>query len=84
MGTPKRAHPVRAKLFRNGGSQAVRIPKEYRFEGSEVLIRQEGKRVVIEPVDEWSEEFLACLGSLDEEIPRPKQELLKDVRNPFK
>jgi antitoxin VapB len=38
-----------AKLFRNGRSQAVRLPKEFRFEGDEVEIRREGRRVVLEP-----------------------------------
>ena len=32
-----------AKLFRNGRSQAVRLPAEFRFEGSEVFIRQDPK-----------------------------------------
>ena len=39
-----------AKLFTSGGSQAVRLPKAYRFEGSEVLIWRDGPRVVLEPV----------------------------------
>ena len=39
-----------AKLFQNGRSQAVRLPKEYRFEGDEVSIRREGEGVVLEPV----------------------------------
>ncbi len=39
-----------AKLFRNGRSQAVRLPKEFRFEGEEVLIRREGESVILEPV----------------------------------
>ena len=38
-----------AKLFMNGRSQAVRLPKEYRFEGDEVFIRKEGDRVVLSP-----------------------------------
>lgn len=38
-----------AKLFRNGRSQAVRLPKEFRFEGDEVEVRREGRRVVLEP-----------------------------------
>ncbi|GIW53020.1 MAG: hypothetical protein KatS3mg081_2375 [Gemmatimonadales bacterium] len=42
--------PKRAKLFCNGRSQAVRLPKEFRFEGDEVLIRREGDRVILEPV----------------------------------
>jgi len=44
MGEPKTA-----KLFASGGSQAVRLPKEFRFDGSEVRIRKEGDRVILEP-----------------------------------
>jgi virulence-associated protein VagC len=38
-----------AKLFRNGRSQAVRLPKEFRFAGDEVVVRRSGKRVILEP-----------------------------------
>jgi antitoxin VapB len=73
-----------AKLFQNGGSQAVRLPKEYRFEDQEeVLIRREGDRIILEPVDQWSESFLACLGSWDEEIDRPDQGDLSGLKDPF-
>jgi antitoxin VapB len=41
---------VRAKLFTHGGSQAVRLPKEFRFEGKEVTIRREGDAVILEPL----------------------------------
>ena len=41
---------VRAKLFKHGGSQAVRLPKAFRFEGSEVSIRRSGDSVILEPV----------------------------------
>lgn len=76
--------PVRAKLFQNGGSQAVRLPKAYRFAAQrEVLVRREGRRVILEPADEWSAAFQACLGSVTGEIPRPPQERLTRVRNPF-
>ncbi len=78
--TPKKP-PLRAKLFQNGGSQAVRLPKEYRFvDQHEVLVRREGRRVILEPVDEWSQAFRSCLGAWDEEIPRPTPE---DLRDPF-
>ncbi len=40
----------RAKLFANGRSQAVRLPKEFRLPGNEVLIHREGNRVIIEPL----------------------------------
>lgn len=41
---------VRAKLFTHGGSQAVRLPKAFRFDGAEVSIRRDGDRVILEPV----------------------------------
>lgn len=41
---------ARAKIFTNGRSQAVRLPREFRFDGKEVAIRREGKAVVLEPV----------------------------------
>jgi antitoxin VapB len=75
---------ARAKLFQNGGSQAVRLPKECRFpEADEVLVRREGRRVILEPADEWPDEFRACLGAWPEEIPRPAQRAVRDIRNPF-
>jgi antitoxin VapB len=39
-----------AKLFRHGGSQAVRLPKAFRFEGTEVSIKREGADVVLTPI----------------------------------
>lgn len=75
----------RAKLFQNGGSQAVRLPKECRFADreAEVVVRREGRRVVLEPVDEWSDEFRACLGAWTEGIPRPDQQPITDAPDPF-
>jgi antitoxin VapB len=74
----------RAKLFQNGGSQAVRLPKSCRFEDQdEVLVHREGDRVILEPADEWSDTFLACLGQWEREIERPKQEPIAKLRDPF-
>jgi antitoxin VapB len=39
-----------AKLFRNGRSQAVRLPREFRFQGDEVRIRKVGEAVLLEPL----------------------------------
>jgi len=41
---------LRAKIFTHGGSQAVRLPKAFRFDASEVRIRKEGQRVILEPI----------------------------------
>ena len=40
-----------AKLFKHGRSQAVRLPKAFRFEGVEVRITQVGDRVILEPAE---------------------------------
>ena len=39
----------KAKLFMNGGSQAVRLPKDCRFEGDEVLVNRIGDTVILYP-----------------------------------
>ncbi len=50
-----------AKLFRNGRSQAVRLPREFRFQGTAVRIRREGDKVILEPLGRsaWPEGFWA-------------------------
>jgi antitoxin VapB len=43
-----------AKIFKNGKSQAIRLPKEYRFQGSKVYLKQVGNAVVLIPEqDSW-------------------------------
>lgn len=56
-----------AKLFWSGRSQAVRLPKEFRFEGKEVRVRRHGNAVILEPIsDDWA--WLDELrGQLDED-----------------
>src|SRR3990170_3784620 len=39
-----------AKLFKNGRSQAVRLPREFRFEGDRVRVRRAGRGVLVEPM----------------------------------
>ena len=58
----------RAKIFWTGRSQAVRLPKEFRFEGDEVRIRRHGSAVILEPVaEDWS--WLdALVGKLDQDF----------------
>lgn len=49
-----------AKLFANGRSQAVRLPKEFRFEGEEVFIKRVGNSVVLTPKSTgWDAMFTA-------------------------
>jgi antitoxin VapB len=60
-----------AKLFMHGRSQAVRLPKEFRFEGTEVRVSKVGDKVILEPmgptlfdVEAWFEQ-LDALGGRD-------------------
>jgi len=44
-----------AKLFKNGLSQAVRLPKEFRFQGKEVFVKRIGNAVILLPLkDSWN------------------------------
>ena len=53
----------KAKLFTNGRSQAVRLPKEFRLPGNEVYIRKEGNNVVLIPIDDPWQPFIDSLGT---------------------
>jgi antitoxin VapB len=41
----------RAKIFWTGRSQALRLPKEFRFQCEEVAVHREGRRLVVEPIE---------------------------------
>ena len=60
-----------AKLFKNGRSQAVRLPAEFRFAGSEVLIRRDPLtgEVILSPKHRSMEEFLAVRDRLLKSVP---------------
>lgn len=67
-----------AKLFMNGRSQAVRLPKEFRFKGTEVKIRKEGRKVILEPSEtsDWPTGFWDIF-TPDPEFEFPKALLTK-------
>lgn len=57
-----------AKLFENGRSQAVRLPKEFRFEGDEVFIGKVGDFVILSPkADKW-DPFMKALDMFSDDI----------------
>ena len=59
-----------AALFRNGRNQAVRIPREFEMEGSEVLIRKDGNNLVLTPIRRNKlRDLLASWKPLDEVLP---------------
>lgn len=68
-----------AKLFRHGNSQAVRLPKEFRFDGSEVLIKKLGGGVLLLPTTLTYEQIMTALSGFQGEITRqqPKDQKRK-------
>lgn len=81
------ANKVVAKLFKHGGSQALRLPKEFRFKGGSVKLSKQGNGVLIEPeafdVDAWLKELR------ENAVPdfmiegRDQPEMPPDGPNPF-
>jgi antitoxin VapB len=61
---------MRAQLFLNGRSQAVRLPKAFRFPGTEVLIHREGGLIVLEPVpqSQWPVGYWESLDAKREDL----------------
>ena len=66
-----------AKVFQSGNSQAVRLPKDFRFPTGveEVSIRRQGDRLILEPVhqEDWPEAFWHAFGALSADFERPRQ-----------
>jgi antitoxin VapB len=71
-----------AKLFWSGRSQAVRLPKDFRFQGEEVRIRRHGSAVILEPIaNDWG--WLdAIVGKLDPDFVRAVQDQPKEQVRP--
>jgi len=64
-----------AKLFKSGRSQAVRLPKEFRFEAKEVRVSRHGRGVLLEPVQEedWKSVF-AKIDALGVDFPEREEQ----------
>ena len=63
-----------AKLFQNGSSQAVRLPKAFRLPGDEVKIFKQGNQVVLEPMENTWDALFESLNEFPEDF-------MKDGRN---
>ena len=64
-----------ARLFKNGRSQAVRLPKEFRFDGDRVFVKRVGNAVVLVPYQEpWQ--------SLFDSLDRFSDDYMKDREQP--
>ena len=72
-----------AKIFQTGRSQAVRLPKAYRFEGSQVFVKRVGRAVVLMPDENsWDLLFDAC-DAFSEDFLRERREPERQQRPEF-
>jgi len=63
-----------AKLFQNGRSQAVRLPKAFRLSGKEVKISKQGNKIILEPIeDSWEQWFEAISQFSDDFMPNGRE-----------
>lgn len=59
------------RLFKNGRNQALRIPREFELAGDEAILRKDGDRLIIEPVQRRSlRVLLATWAPIDEDFPK--------------
>ena len=75
---------VTAKLFANGRSQAVRIPKAFQFEGvDEVILRKEGDALIVLPARKSWESFASEVERADDDFMVERPDLMDDGRVVF-
>ena len=76
-----------AKLFRNGRSQAVRLPKEFRFPGDRVRIRKTRNGVLLQPISFDTKAWFEKLDRFNREepfMPEGREQPVPPEREPFK
>lgn len=69
-----------AKLFNNGRSQAVRLPKELRFSGEDVYVRKIGNMVILLPKDDPWSPLVSSLDQFSDDFMNTREQPSQDVR----
>ena len=69
-----------AKLFKNGKSQAVRLPKQFKFQGTEVYIKRIGRNVMLIPKDDPWESLISSLDNFSDDFMGKREQPLFDKR----
>lgn len=72
-----------AKLFQNGQSQAVQLPKEFRFSGTQVFIKRVGNAVVLFPEDEPWETLIESLSGFSDDFMSERNQPPVQEREPI-
>lgn len=72
-----------AKLFQNGQSQAVRLPKEFRFSGNEVFIKRVGNAVILFPIANSWDILIDSLDLFDKDFSSDRNQPQLEKRESF-
>jgi len=72
---------TKAKIFMNGRSQAVRLPKEYRFDAEEVYITKRGQNVIISAKKPTWDEFFDSKSVFDDDFLEDRSDALPQERD---
>lgn len=67
------AKRVTARIFTTGRSQAVRLPKQFRFDTDTVLVHREGSSVILEPARDWPDGYVDSFAGVPDDFDRPAQ-----------
>jgi antitoxin VapB len=71
-----------AKIFWSGRSQAVRLPKDFRFDTDRVRVRRKGSAVILEPIPRNWDWLETIIGTLDEDFVKATEEQLPEQERP--
>ena len=69
-----------AKLFKNGKSQAVRLPRQFRFQGTEVYIKRVGNNVILTPKEDPWESMISALDDFSDDFMAERRQPGLDKR----
>lgn len=69
-----------AKIFKSGNSQAIRLPKEYRFEGSKVYLKRVGNAVVLIPENDSWQPLIDSLSQFSDDFMEERRQPIDEDR----
>jgi antitoxin VapB len=72
-----------AKIFQNGQSQAVRLPKEFRFKDDHVYVKKSGNIVMLIPVQDSWESLFESLGKFSDDFMTERKQPKVQKRDTF-
>lgn len=70
-----------AKIFKNGRSQAVRLPKEFRFDCDEVFVQKQGDKVILSAIEPGWDEFFDSVSVFSEDFLAEREDLPPQERS---